>query len=180
MDMNISVIKAKRKTIAIHIKSADQVVVRAPYRMPDKDIQGFVNKHKDWIDKQVEKIRRLDEKRESIRNLTEAERLELTYNAERVIPERVKHYAPIVGVDYGRITIRNQKTRWGSCSSKGNLSFNVALMRVPLEVMDYVVVHELCHRKEMNHSKRFWSEVEKVIPDYKQREKWLKDNAYLI
>ena len=112
--------------------------------------------------------------------MTEAELEELVFSAGRVIPERVKLYAPMVGVDYGRITIRNQKTRWGSCSSNGNLSFNVALMRVPLEILDYVVVHELCHRKEMNHSKRFWSEVEKIIPDYKQREKWLKDNAYLI
>ncbi len=83
-----------------------------------------------------------------------------------VIPERVRPYAPIVGVTYGRITIRNQKTRWGSCSSKGNLNFNVALMLVPEEVMDYVVVHELTHRKEMNHSQNFWTEVERVCPEY--------------
>lgn len=178
--MNLSVIRSKRKTIAIHIKSAEEVVVRAPYRMPDKDIQGFVNKHRDWIDAKLEKIREVCEKSGSTRNMTEAELKELAESAMRVIPERVKIYAEIVGVDYGRITIRHQKTRWGSCSSKGNLSFNVALMRVPLEIMDYVVVHELCHRKEMNHSKRFWNEVEKVIPDYKKCEKWLKDNAYLI
>lgn len=178
--MNISVIRSKRKTIAIHIKSADEVIVRAPYRMPDKDIQSFVDKHRDWIEKKLENIRQLIEKSDSIGKLTDAELEELVFSAGRVIPERVKLYAPMVGVDYGRITIRNQKTRWGSCSSNGNLSFNVALMRVPLEILDYVVVHELCHRKEMNHSKRFWSEVEKIIPDYKQREKWLKDNAYLI
>ena len=179
-EMNISVIRSKRKTIAIHIKSADEVIVRAPYRMPDKDIQSFVDKHREWIEKKLENIRQLIEKSDSIGKLTEAELEELVFSAGRVIPERVKLYAPMVGVDYGRITIRNQKTRWGSCSSNGNLSFNVALMRVPLEILDYVVVHELCHRKEMNHSKRFWSEVEKIIPDYKQREKWLKDNAYLI
>ena len=80
----------------------------------------------------------------------------------------------LVGVQYGRITIRNQKTRWGSCSSKGNLNFNCLLMLAPPEVLDYVIVHELCHRKEMNHSPRFWSEVAKVIPDYKKHEKWLK------
>ena len=75
------------------------------------------------------------------------------------------------------ITIRNQKTRWGSCSSKGNLNFNCLLMLTPPEVIDYVVVHELCHRKEMNHSGAFWAEVEKVLPDYKEQVKWLKENG---
>jgi predicted metal-dependent hydrolase len=98
----------------------------------------------------------------------------LADRALKVIPERAAHFAPLVGVQYGRITIRNQKTRWGSCSSKGNLNFNCLLMLAPPEVLDYVIVHELCHRKEMNHSPRFWSEVAKVIPDYKKHEKWLK------
>ena len=82
-----------------------------------------------------------------------------------------------MGVDYGQITIRSQKTRWGSCSSKGNLNFNCLLLLAPPEVLDYVVVHELCHRKEMNHSPRFWAEVARVMPDYKVRRKWLKDNG---
>ncbi|MDY3888895.1 MAG: M48 family metallopeptidase, partial [Agathobacter sp.] len=85
------------------------------------------------------------------------------------IPKRVAYFADIMGVDYGRITIRMQKTRWGSCSSKGNLNFNCLLMLAPPEVIDYVVVHELCHRKEMNHSKAFWREVERVLPDYRSR-----------
>ena len=75
------------------------------------------------------------------------------------------------------ITIRNQKTRWGSCSSKGNLNFNCLLMLTPPEVIDYVVVHELCHRKEMNHSWAFWAEVEKVLSGYKEQVKWLKENG---
>jgi predicted metal-dependent hydrolase len=82
-----------------------------------------------------------------------------------------------VGVDYRRITIRSQKTRWGSCSSSGNLNFNCLLLLAPPEVLDYVVVHELCHRKEMNHSPRFWAEVGRVLPDYKKRNKWLKENG---
>jgi predicted metal-dependent hydrolase len=77
-------------------------------------------------------------------------------------------------VTYGRITVRNQRTRWGSCSSKGNLNFNCLLMLAPPDILDYVVVHELCHRKEMNHSPKFWAEVAKVIPDYKERQKWLR------
>ena len=95
----------------------------------------------------------------------------------RGIPERVAHFAPLVGVTYGRITIRSQHTLWGSCSSKGNLNFNCLLMLTPPEVLDYVVVHELCHRKEMNHSVRFWAEVEHVLPDYEIRRKWLRENG---
>ena len=102
---------------------------------------------------------------------------DLANKALQYIPERVKYFAPIVGVNYSRITIRNQKTKWGSCSSKGGLNFNCLLMLAPPEVIDYVVVHELCHRKEMNHSQAFWAEVEKVLPNYKSAKKWLKDNG---
>ena len=91
--------------------------------------------------------------------------------------ERVNHFCKVMDVTVGSITIRNQKTRWGSCSSKGNLNFNCLLMLTPPEVIDYVVVHELCHRKEMNHSGAFWAEVEKVIPSYKEQVKWLKENG---
>ena len=101
----------------------------------------------------------------------------LADEALRVIPERVRFYAPVVGVTYGRITIRNQRTRWGSCSAKGNLNFNCLLMKAPPEVLDYVVVHELCHRLEMNHSPRFWAQVERVLPDYKVSRKWLREHG---
>ena len=109
--------------------------------------------------------------------LTDAQLSGLKKRAKIAFRERVGYYAPLVGVSYGQITIRSQKTRWGSCSSKGNLNFNCLLLLAPPEVLDYVVVHELCHRKEMNHSPRFWAEVARVMPDYKVRRKWLKDNG---
>ena len=105
---------------------------------------------------------------------------DLASRALEVIPERVAFYAPRIGVTYGRITIRNQKSKWGSCSSKGNLNFNCLLMLTPPEVLDSIVVHELCHRKEMNHSERFYEEVLKVFPDYWKWHKWLKENGPVL
>lgn len=173
----MKIIKSKRKTISIEITSDAEVIVRAPKRISDKVLYDFLEEKKDFIDKNIEKMNNRKDKLSDIRRITDIELEELIIQAKSVIPERVRYYAPIVGVDYGRITVRNQRTRWGSCSSKGNLNFNVALMRVPLEVLDYVVVHELCHRIEMNHSRRFWDNVEKVIPEYKTYRKWLKDNG---
>ena len=111
---------------------------------------------------------------------TMAEIRDLADKALKVIPERVRYYAPKIGVTYGRITIRNQRSKWGSCSSKGNLNFNCLLMLTPPEVIDSVVVHELCHRKEMNHSEKFYSEVLRVFPGYWEWDKWLKENGDLL
>ena len=111
------------------------------------------------------------------KRLSEAEINELKARAAEVIPARVSYYAQIVGVEYGRITIRCQKTRWGSCSSKGNLNFNCLMMLAPPEVLDSVVVHELCHLKVMNHSKAFYDEVLRAYPNYKQDHQWLKDHG---
>ena len=109
--------------------------------------------------------------------LTMADIEKLAREAVRVIPARVAYFAPLVGVTYGRITIRNQRSRWGSCSSKGNLNFNCLLMLAPPEVLDSVIVHELCHRLEMNHSKRFYDEVLRVYPAYHRWNKWLKEHG---
>ena len=111
---------------------------------------------------------------EACQPLSEEDLKALADQAAKTIPERVRYYAPLIGVTYGKITIRNQRTRWGSCSSKGNLNFNCLLMLAPPEVLDSVVVHELCHRKEMNHSKQFYEEVRRVFPEYDKWNGWLK------
>lgn len=109
--------------------------------------------------------------------LSDEELNELTKQAKKVFPERVKFYAPLIEVEYGKIYIRHQRSRWGSCSGKGNLNFNCLLVLAPPEVLDSVVVHELCHLKEMNHSKSFYEEVYKVMPDYDKNHMWLKENG---
>ena len=165
----------------LEIREEGTLLVRAPYRLPKKDILRFINEKSDWIEKGMKKVKERQEKTreelQDVQRLTMQEIEQLADRALEVIPKRVAYYAEKTGVTYGRITIRNQKTRWGSCSQKGNLNFNCLLMLAPPEVVDYVVVHELCHRKEMNHSPRFWAEVEKVLPDYKIRRQWLKDNG---
>lgn len=174
---NIIIKKSKRKTIQIEINESLDIVVRAPLRMSKAAINKFIDEYSKWIDKYMELMKIKQKEDKKVNRLSLLELNELINSARTVIPKRVKYYAPIVGVTYGRISIRNQKTRWGSCSSKGNLNFNVALMRAPIEVLDYVVVHELCHRIEMNHSEKFWKEIERVMPDYKIHRKWLKDNG---
>ena len=90
------------------------------------------------------------------------------------IRERLSHFAPLIGVEFGRVAIRDQKSRWGSCSAKHNLNFNWKLIMAPPEALNYVVIHELCHLIEFNHSRRFWALVEKQMPEYEVWKKWLK------
>ena len=177
---DIKVIRSKRKTISLQIKPDGCVELRCPLRFTDRQALDFFERKKDWIEKHLKEVLTRKEETDSVPPLSLEDIKALADKAIRVIPPKVKKYAEIIGVTYGRITIRNQKSRWGSCSSKGNLNFNCLLMLTSDDIIDYVVVHELCHRKEMNHSKRFWAEVEKVLPDYKEREKWLKDNGDII
>ena len=179
MDLQYELIRSKRKTLAVQIKPDGSVIVRAPLRLPQRDIDRFLREKSVWIESHRAKI--LRERQQEIANpipaLTEEQLRRLKRRAAVAIPERLEYFAPLVGVDYGRVTIRSQKTRWGSCSSRGNLNFNCLLLLTPPEVLDYVVVHELCHRKHMNHSPRFWAEVERVMPGYKAAKKWLRDNG---
>ena len=180
--MEFKLIRSNRKTVAIQVNPDLSITVRAPRYASKKEIDRIVEKNEAWIIKHIEKIKMKKAEYDAlnIKKLTPEEIKTLADQALKIIPQRVKFFAGQVGVDYGRITIRNQKTRWGSCSNKGNLNFNCLLMLAPDEILDYVVVHELCHRKEMNHSKAFWAEVEKVLPDYRESVKWLKEKGNLI
>jgi len=162
--------------MAIEIRSDGELIVRIPNRISDADALAFVESKRDWIEKNLRKIESR-RKNGPVTKFSDTELKIIKKTAKREIPILVDHYAPIVGVDYSRISIRAQKTLWGSCTYDGNLNFNCLLVLLPERVMRYVVVHELCHRKEMNHSKRFWAEVEKVLPDYKELRKYLKEEG---
>ncbi len=176
-DIRVYVVRSRRKTVSAEIDKDLSVLVRAPLRMSEREIKEFLRKNEDWVRKHRDKRREQMEESKDIPKLTGQELRTLAEEARRDIPPRVQRYAAMMGVSYGRITIRNQKTRWGSCSSKGNLNFNCLLMLAPEEHRDYVIVHELCHRRQMNHSKRFWAEVERILPDYRQSVIWFKENG---
>ena len=165
--MDYQLIRSRRKTVAIQI-GKEGVIVRAPMKLPAVMIHAFVESKRAWIEK------KLAAQNSDLPGFTQEQLEELTRQAKQKLPQKAAQYAPLLGVAYGRITIRHQKTRWGSCSGKKNLNFNCLLMLAPERVQDYVVVHELCHLLEMNHSSRFWALVEKTIPDYKESRRWLR------
>jgi hypothetical protein len=174
--VDIEVIRSRRRTMCLEITSDMRVIVRAPINMPTYRIRDFVNDKSDWINSKLSQMADRRELQNDRPVMSEKEIKQLCAKAAIVLKQKTEYYARIIGVDYGKITIRHQKTRWGSCSSKGNINYNCMLMLVPDELQDYVVVHELCHRIHMNHSPEFWAEVKKVLPDYKQRRKRLKEN----
>lgn len=174
--MNYTVIHSNRKTLALQIKNGE-LIVRAPKRTSYVTIERFVSEHRAWIEKHLAIAERQREAAKNVPPLSEEELRALTDKARRVFSERVAYYAPIIGVSYEKITIRHQSTRWGSCTARGNLNFNCLLLLAPPEVLDAIVVHELCHRKEMNHSSRFYAEIYRVCPNYDTAHKWLKEHG---
>ena len=169
--------RSKRKTISVEISREAKIIVRAPLKMTVKDLEAFLNSKSEWINKHLLEVRKRIE--EAPAPLSEDEKNKLKKRAKQFLSERVSYYAELMGVEYGSISIRAQKTRFGSCSTKKNLNFNLAIMLMPSHIVDYVIVHELAHLKEMNHSPRFWNEVGKIIPEYKKRRKWLSDNGVM-
>ena len=169
-------IRARRKTLSIRITQEGNLEIRAPLRMPKGEIEAFLKEKAQWIETHRAKV--LAEYAQGQEApLGEEEILTLAEQMRQRLPEKLNRHAASMGVTFGRVTIRCQQTRWGSCSSRGNLNFNCLLMLAPEEVLDYVVVHELAHRKQMNHSALFWQEVARECPDYKKSLRWLKDRG---
>lgn len=176
-EYNVEVRRSKRKSAAIKITADMQIVVYVPLYVSDNEIERMVISKSKWIDEHMLKVQSTIDERSKLEKITFEQVKELADQAVEYIPKKVKYYAEKENFVYNKITIKNLVSRWGSCSTKGNLNFNCLLMLTPDYVIDYIVVHELCHLREMNHSEKFWAEVEKIMPDYQRAELWLKQNG---
>lgn len=180
MDISqVQIVRSRRRTASIQVTPAGEVIFRAPLTMPRQEIVSTLEAHRDWIDRKLSMVR---EEAAAGRTapLSREDLAALTREAKEVLPPLAARFASRMGVAYGPITIRCQRTRWGSCSSAGNLSFNCLLMLAPPAVVTYVVVHELAHRKHMDHSPAFWGEVASVLPSYRESVRWLKNNGGIL
>lgn len=177
---DIEIIRSRRKTMSAEVEPDGRVLVRAPMKLANREIERFLTEKAKVIEKHVQK--RLAENKElsGTRPFTAAEIKKMAEMAADIIPRRTAYYAELMGIRYNRITIRNQKTRWGSCTTGGNLNFNCLLVMTPPEVLDSVVVHELCHILHHDHSKAFYADVYRVFPDYDRCDKWLKENGRVL
>ncbi len=168
--LEYTILYSNRKTISISVEKCE-VVVRAPNGTDAETIGKAINKHLNWIEKHIE----IQRKKESLfSGLTQKDIDILKKNARRYFADKTEYFAKIMGIKYGRITITSAQKRFGSCSSAGNISYSYRLMLYPEPAREYVIVHELAHIKEMNHSKRFYDIIASVLPDYKKRKHLLK------
>ncbi len=179
-ELPYEVIYSDRKTCAISISPEGEITLRLPLHTSGEQIRHLLLEKQHWIITHYLEAKEHAAHR-PVSDLTDNQRaaLEKRYiqAAKDYFPKRAAYYLPFTGGSFQRITIRDQKTRWGSCSARGTLSFNWRLMLAPPAVLDYVVVHELCHLTHMNHSPAFWALVESVCPDYRIHRKWLKEHG---
>lgn len=169
--MEYEVIYSKRKSVSISVKGS-VITVKAPKHFPKRKIKELIEKHEKWI---LTHLEYETKKQKLASSLTEDKIKELRNSAKKYFKEKIECFSTIMGIKYGRITITGATTRFGSCSSAGNISFSYRLMLYPEEAREYVVVHELAHILEMNHSSAFYAIIEKYLPDYKYRKKLLKE-----
>lgn len=170
--MDYRIIYSARKTLAIELTADLNLVVRSPRGVSKRVIEKMLAEKRDWIEKSLIKQKERAEKKKSY---TADDISFLRQRASKIIPKKVEYYSEIIGVKANGVKITSAKTRFGSCSGKNSLNFSLYLADYPDEAIDYVVVHELCHIIEHNHSKRFWKTVEKYLPDYRERKKLLNN-----
>ena len=180
----IDVIYSDRSTLGLEVSRNGKVKLRAPKQATDQVLQKFARQKEAWI---IEKYLMMEEKQKAqmereLPDYVKYPELEQVYRkkAKEQVGQRAAYFAGQMGVSYEKLSIGAAKTRWGSCSGRGNLNFHWKLILMPPQVLEYVVVHELAHRKEMNHSPAFWAEVEKTLPDYKIWQKWLKTYGHTV
>lgn len=165
-------IRSSRRTLALEVTRNGRVIVRAPMRLSQKRIDGFVEEHAGWIEEHLAVQKR---RRENHPEPSEEERMEYVRLAKEILPEKVERYSEIMRLYPTGVTITGAQKRFGSCSAKNRICFSWRLMMYPEEAIDYVVVHELAHIRHKDHSRAFYACVEKVLPDWRERRKLLKE-----
>ncbi|MFP4514762.1 MAG: M48 family metallopeptidase [Parcubacteria group bacterium] len=161
----------RAKHIRLALYPDKTIIVTKPFLCSNKTVEKFIISKKDWIEKKFQYFDKLPKKKKFSRE----HYLENKEIARKLIQTKVDKYSNDLALDYQRISIRAQKTRWGSCSKQGNLNFNYKIILLPEYLQDYIIIHELCHLKELNHSKRFWDLVASICPDYKKHRQELKN-----
>lgn len=162
--------RARYMRLTVHPGGA--LVVTTPVRLPSGFVEKFLIAKAEWI---LRAIQRLSSYTPQVRRRnSKAEYAKYKNTALSLVQSRLAYFNQTYRFAVGNIRIRNQKTRWGSCSKKGNLNFNYKIVLLPAPVADYVIVHELCHRGEFNHSKKFWGLVAQSVPNYVELRKELK------
>jgi len=214
-----TILRSKRKTLAIIINSSGEIIVKAPMKTPVDEIENIINKKKKWIE---EKQALIENKKNlyKVHNFEEGEeflilgkKIYLTYADSRkntvlhdnrlciskfitdkktsvlkwykktafiILKERINKYEAITGLKVKSVKITSAKRRWGSCTQEGNINFSFRLIMCPIEVVDYVVLHEIIHLIYPNHSKDFYNCIKLFMPEYKNHKKWLCDNQRIM
>jgi len=169
------VVRSSRRSVALQISKDASLIVRCHHRFPLDEIERIITEKAEWILRKIEvmKAKLLQKPHFEFKDEHKIMALELFNN-------RAQYFASRIGLCYSKVRTTNAKSRWGSCGPTGTLSFNWHLIAAPMEVVDYVVAHEVCHLSERNHSKRFWEKVASIFPDYKKSRKWLKENGHLL
>ncbi|MBU1446285.1 M48 family metallopeptidase [Patescibacteria group bacterium] len=176
-----NILTSKRKTVSISIEKNGTVTIRAPYRINGRHLDDILAAKKEWILRKIENMKTREEKASKMaRNLNENDLKELKNKARVTLERKTFEIAQKYNFSYGKIRLSSARRRWGSCSSKNNLSFNWKIIFAPDTVIDYLVAHEIAHTIHKNHQKSFWTLVEELHPDHKKSRKWLKENAHII
>ncbi len=155
----------RSRRIRLSVHADGRVVVTAPLRVSVRAVEEFVQEKTPWVEEKLAAFAPLGLEKTARRS--RAEYLKHKEAARTLARTRLAHFSALYGIAHGSVSIRNQSTRWGSCSRKGNLNFNYKIALLPSELADYVIVHELAHVREFNHSKRFWDLVAYTIPNHK-------------
>lgn len=164
----------RARNLRLTINLDGELVVTKPWLVSTRQAEKFIQQKADWILKKMVTMKKRGNN-SLLANISAADYLRYKEQARALATQKVAEFNQQYGHDYSRIFIRNQKTRWGSCSAKKNLNYNFRIALLPEKLVDYIIVHELCHLRELNHSPRFWSLVEKAIPYYKEARKELRN-----